>query len=257
MPKLKIATWNVNSLRVRLPQVLDWLNANQPDVLALQETKVIDEKFPREMFENMGYHVVHSGQKTYNGVAILSREQPQDTITDLPNLEDPQRRILGATLADIRLLNLYVPNGGEVGSEKYIYKLNWLEGVKNYLREALIEYPRLVVLGDFNVTPEDRDVHNPEKWHEAILCSTPEREALRKILNLGFYDSFRLFNQEAQSFSWWDYREGAFRRNWGLRIDLILISEALMPECIGCVIDKEPRRLNRPSDHAPVISFLS
>jgi exodeoxyribonuclease-3 len=257
MPGLKIATWNVNSLRVRLSQVLDWLNANQPDVLALQETKITDDEFPREVFENVGYRVWHSGQKAYNGVAILSREELQDTITDLPNLEDPQRRILGATLADIRLLNLYVPNGREVGSEKYIYKLNWLERIKDYLQEALVEYPRFLILGDFNVAPEDRDVHNPEMWHETVLCSTPEREALGKILDLGFYDSFRLFDQEECSFSWWDYRQGAFRRNWGLRIDLILISKALVPKCTGCVIDKESRRLERPSDHAPVIGFFS
>jgi exodeoxyribonuclease-3 len=257
MPRLKIATWNINSLRVRLPQVLNWLNVHQPDILALQETKITDDNFPWQIFENVGYRAVYSGQKTYNGVAILSREELQDIITDLPNLEDPQRRILGATLADIHLLNLYVPNGGEVGSEKYIYKLNWLEEIKNYLQESLAEYPRFIVLGDFNIAPEDRDVHNPEKWYETILCSTPEREALGKILDLGFYDSFRLFDQEEQSFSWWDYREGAFRRNWGLRIDLILISKALVPKCTGCVIDKEPRRLKRPSDHAPVIGYLA
>jgi exodeoxyribonuclease-3 len=256
MMGLKIATWNVNSLRIRLSQVLDWLRANQPDILALQETKIIDEEFPREAFENVGYRVWHSGQKTYNGVAILSREELQNIITDLPNLEDPQRRILGATLADIRLLNLYVPNGGEVGSEKYIYKLNWLGRVKDYLQESLAKYPQFIILGDFNVAPDDRDVHNPEMWRETVLCSTPEREALGKILDLGFYDSFRLFDQEEQSFSWWDYRQGAFRRNLGLRIDLILISKALVPRCTGCIIDKESRRLKRPSDHAPVLSFF-
>ncbi|QBQ56420.1 exodeoxyribonuclease III [Nitrosococcus wardiae] len=254
---MKIATWNVNSLRVRLPQVVDWLEVHQPDILALQETKLSDEEFPQEAFGDRGYRAVYSGQKTYNGVAILCRQEPQDIVTDLPNLEDPQRRILGIRLGDICLLNLYVPNGSEVGSEKYVYKLDWLARVKDYLQEALAEYPKFIVLGDFNVAPGDGDVHNPEIWHETILCSTPEREALKKILDLGFHDSFRLFGQEGQSFSWWDYRGGAFRRNWGLRIDLILISKALVPKCTGCAIDKEPRCLQRPSDHAPVIATFA
>jgi exodeoxyribonuclease III len=256
-PGLKIATWNVNSLRVRLPQVLDWLKSNQPDILALQETKLIDDEFPRAEFQKIGYQSVHAGQKTYNGVAILSRQEPHDIITDLPNLEDTQRRILGTTFGKMRLLNLYVPNGGEVGSEKYVYKLDWLARVKDYLQTALTEYPYLVVLGDFNVAPEDRDVHNPEIWHETVLCSTPEREALARILDLGFKDCFRLFGQEEASFSWWDYRGGAFRRNWGLRIDLILISEALVPKCTGSLIDKAPRRLPRPSDHVPVVATFT
>jgi exodeoxyribonuclease III len=256
-PELKIATWNVNSLRVRLPQVLDWLASNQPDILALQETKLIDNAFPHREFQEIGYHSIYSGQKTYNGVALLSRQEPYDVITDLPTLEDTQRRILGATLGGICLLKLYVPNGGEVGSEKYVYKLDWLARVKDYLQAALTEYPYVVVLGDFNVAPEDRDVHNPEIWHETILCSTPEREALREILDIGFKDCFRLFTQEEASFSWWDYRGGAFRRNWGLRIDLILISEALVPYCRGCFIDKMPRRLPRPSDHAPVVGIFN
>ncbi len=251
---LKIATWNINSLRVRLPHVLGWLAIHQPDILALQETKLIDEAFPQKEFESAGYRAVYSGQRAYNGVAILSREEPHDVITDLPNLADPQRRILGATFNDIRVLNVYVPNGSEVGSEKYAYKLAWLQRLKDYLQVALLEYPRLIVLGDFNVAPQEQDVHNPSLWHEAILCSTPEREALESILGLGFKDSFRLFAQEEQSFSWWDYRGGAFQRNWGLRIDLILISEALAPKCTGCLIDKAPRRLKRPSDHAPVIA---
>lgn len=254
---LKIATWNINSLRVRLPQVLDWLSSKQPDILALQETKLVDEAFPRAEFESIGYQAIYSGQRTYNGVALLSRKEPRDIITDLPNLADPQRRILGAAFGDIRLLNLYVPNGSEVGSEKYTYKLNWLQQMKDYLQTALVEYPRFIVVGDFNVAPQDRDVYNPEARHEAILCSTPERRALEKILGLGFKDSFRLFAQEEQSFSWWDYRAGSFRRNWGLRIDLILISEALVPECTGCTIDKEPRRWQRPSDHAPVIATFT
>ncbi|EDZ66637.1 exodeoxyribonuclease III [Nitrosococcus oceani] len=254
---MKIATWNVNSLRVRFSQVVDWLEIHQPDVLALQETKLVDDSFPQEAFKEIGYHAAYSGQKTYNGVAILCRQAPKDILTDLPNLVDSQRRILGVTVDDIRLLNLYVPNGSEVGSKKYAYKLDWLGRIKDYLQEALVEYPKLIVLGDFNVAPADQDVHDPDIWHETILCSTPEREALKEILALGFQDSFRLFEQEAQSFSWWDYRGGAFRRNRGLRIDLILISKALVPKCTGCVIDKEPRRLTRPSDHAPVIATFA
>ncbi|BAW79876.1 exodeoxyribonuclease III [Candidatus Nitrosoglobus terrae] len=257
MKQLKITTWNINSLRVRLPQVLDWLKVHQPDVLALQETKVVNDKFPQEAFAKIGYHAWYSGQKTYNGVAILSREELQNIITDLPNLEDPQRRILGATLGDIRLLNLYVPNGGDLESEKYSYKLNWLERVKDYLQKSLVKYPRFIVLGDFNIAPEDQDVYDPEIWYENILCSTRERKALKNILNLGFYDSFRLFDQEQMSFSWWNYRQGAFRRNHGLRIDLILISKDLISNCKKAVIDKEPRRLKQPSDHAPMTSFFT
>ncbi|ABA56739.1 Exodeoxyribonuclease III [Nitrosococcus oceani ATCC 19707] len=237
--------------------MVDWLEIHQPDVLALQETKLVDDSFPQEAFKEIGYHAAYSGQKTYNGVAILCRQAPKDILTDLPNLVDSQRRILGVTVDDIRLLNLYVPNGSEVGSKKYAYKLDWLGRIKDYLQEALVEYPKLIVLGDFNVAPADQDVHDPDIWHETILCSTPEREALKEILALGFQDSFRLFEQEAQSFSWWDYRGGAFRRNRGLRIDLILISKALVPKCTGCVIDKEPRRLTRPSDHAPVIATFA
>lgn len=242
---------------MRFSQVVDWLEIHQPDVLALQETKLVDDSFPQEAFKEIGYHAAYSGQKTYNGVAILCRQAPKDILTDLPNLVDSQRRILGVTVDDIRLLNLYVPNGSEVGSKKYAYKLDWLGRIKDYLQEALVEYPKLIVLGDFNVAPADQDVHDPDIWHETILCSTPEREALKEILALGFQDSFRLFEQEAQSFSWWDYRGGAFRRNRGLRIDLILISKALVPKCTGCVIDKEPRRLTRPSDHAPVIATFA
>lgn len=253
---LKIATWNVNSLRVRLPRVLDWLATHQPDILALQETKLSDEAFPRQAFEDIGYQAAYSGQKTYNGVALLSRQPPQDIVTDLPNLEDPQRRILGATVGDTRILNLYVPNGGTVGSEKYAYKLAWLREIKNYLQAALTEYPKLVVLGDFNVAPQDRDVHDPALWHETILCSTPEREALEGVLDVGLKDSFRLFAQEAQSFSWWDYRGGSLRRNRGLRLDLILVSEPLARQCTGCTIDKETRRQPRPSDHAPVLAIF-
>lgn len=251
---MKIASWNVNSLKVRLPQVLDWLQAQQPDVLALQETKLTDDKFPAAEIEALGYQVAFSGQKTYNGVALISREPVADLVTDLPGLEDPQRRILGAAIGDVRVLNLYVVNGQEVGSEKFAYKLDWLEKVTAYVREDLKRYTNYVVLGDFNIAPDDRDVHDPQAWHERILCSTAEREALRKLLDLGFKDSFRLFEQAAETFSWWDYRAAGFRRNLGLRIDLILASESMADKCAASVIDAEPRKLERPSDHAPAVA---
>jgi len=251
---MKIATWNVNSLKVRLPHVLDWLATSQADILCLQETKTIDENFPVDDIEAAGYHVVFSGQKTYNGVAIISKEQAEDIITDVPGLDDPQRRILGATIAGTRILNLYVVNGQEVGSDKYAHKLHWLDRVTAHISEQLQQHERFVVLGDFNIAPADRDVYDPEAWHERILCSTPEREALQKILDLGLADTFRLFDQEEKSYSWWDYRAAGFRRNRGLRIDLVLASKVLADSCRACTIDKEPRRLERPSDHTPVMA---
>lgn len=251
---MKIASWNVNSLKVRLPQVLDWLGSTRPDVLALQETKLTDEHFPAAEFATAGYRVAYSGQKTYNGVAIVSREEPRDPVTDVPGLDDPQRRILAATVGDLRVLNLYVVNGQEVGSDKYAYKLAWLDRVTAYAAAELARHPRMVVLGDFNIAPDDRDVHDPAAWHEKILCSTPEREALGRILDLGFRDTFRLFDQAPASFSWWDYRAAGFRRNLGLRIDLILASPALAAGCTAATIDTAPRRLERPSDHAPVVA---
>jgi len=251
---MKIATWNVNSLKVRLPQVLDWLATSQADILCLQETKLTDENFPAADIEAAGYRVVYSGQKTYNGVAIISKRPADEVLTDIPGLDDPQRRILAATIEGVRVLNLYVVNGQEVGSEKYAWKLDWLARVTDYIQEQLKHEQRLVVLGDFNIAPEDRDVHDPEAWHERILCSTPEREALQRIMELGLVDTFRLFPQEDASFSWWDYRAAAFRRNRGLRIDLILASRALAEHCNACSIDKEPRRLERPSDHTPVLA---
>jgi exodeoxyribonuclease-3 len=254
---MKIATWNVNSLKVRLPQVLDWLALSQPDILCLQETKTTDENFPVTELEAAGYHVVFSGQKTYNGVAIISREPADDVLTDIPGLDDPQRRILGASIGGIRVLDLYVVNGQEVGSDKFAHKLHWLEKVTDHIHEQLQKHTRLVVLGDFNIAPDDRDVYDPEAWHERILCSTPEREALQRILGLGLSDTFRLFEQEEKSYSWWDYRAAAFRRNRGLRIDLILASPALTQACTACGIDKEPRRLERPSDHTPVVAEFS
>jgi exodeoxyribonuclease-3 len=250
----KIATWNVNSLRVRLPQVLDWLQTQQPDILALQETKMIDEAFPTVNFQSLGYQSIFSGQKTYNGVAVLSRLPAADVITALPGLDDPQRRVLGATIGWLRLLNLYVPNGQSVGSDKYAYKLDWLDKLTDHVETQLAIYPRLVIVGDFNIAPEDRDVHDPEAWRDKVLCSEPERTALRRLLNLGLSDAFRLFEQRDASYSWWDYRAAGFRRNRGLRIDLILASPALAGACKTCRVDIEPRRLERPSDHAPVVA---
>lgn len=251
---MKIATWNVNSLKVRLPQVLDWLAAVEPAVLALQETKLQDADFPAEAIRAAGYHVVYAGQKTYNGVAVLARAEPADVHTELPGLADPQRRVLGVTVGDVRVLDLYVPNGQAVGSDKYAYKLDWLDKLATYVEAQLAAHPRLVVLGDFNIAPEDRDVHDPEAWRGQILCSEPERAAFRHLLDLGLADSFRLFEQAPASFSWWDYRQGGFRRNLGLRIDHILVSPALAGACTACGIDTAPRRLERPSDHAPVVA---
>jgi exodeoxyribonuclease-3 len=251
---MKIATWNVNSLKVRLPHVLDWLAVSDADILCLQETKLTDENFPVDEIKSAGYHVTYSGQKTYNGVAIISKHEASDIITDVPGLDDPQRRILGATIDGVRVLNLYVVNGQEVGSEKFEYKLEWLSKVSDYIEDQLKQHEHFVTLGDFNIAPEDRDVHDPAEWKERILCSTPERNALQHILGLGLEDTFRLFEQEEKSFSWWDYRAAGFRRNRGLRIDLILTSKALSKKCTGCHIDREPRQLERPSDHTPVFA---
>ena len=250
----KIAAWNVNSLKVRLGHVLDWLASEKPDVFALQETKTVDENFPAEEIEAAGYRAAFAGQKTYNGVATLSRSAAEEIVTDLPGLDDPQRRILASTIDGIRVLNVYVPNGKEVGSESYAYKLDWLEKLRSYVEAELSRHPRLVVLGDFNVAPEDRDVHDPEQWRDKILCSDAERAALGALLEVGLSDLFRRFEQEERLFSWWDYRMLAFRRNHGLRIDLILGSKSLAGACTSCRIDKEPRGRERPSDHTPVVA---
>jgi len=254
---MKIASWNVNSLRVRLPQVLDWLARTRPDVLALQETKAMDADFPAAELAAAGYQVVFSGQKTYNGVAVLGRGPMVDVVTDPPGLDDPQRRILAVSVGDIRVVDLYIPNGGEVGSDKYAYKLDWLASVRTWLGKELQQHPRLVVLGDFNIAPEDRDVHDPDAWRGKILCSEPEREAFRAMLGLGLHDAFRVFEQPERSFSWWDYRVNGFRRNLGLRIDHILVSDALRAHCQACHIEREPRGWERPSDHAPVVAEFS
>lgn len=251
---LKIASWNVNSLNVRLPHVLAWCDVAAPDILALQETKLTDDRFPVDELARAGYQSVFSGQKTYNGVAILSREEATDVVTDIDGLDDPQRRILGATIGDVRIIDLYVVNGSEVGSEKFAYKMHWLAQVKRWVAAEMEQHEKVVVLGDFNIAPDDRDVHDPEAWREKILCSTQEREALQGILDLGLVDTFRLFDQPEKSWSWWDYRMAAFRRNMGLRIDLVLASAAMENKCRAAYIDKEPRRQERPSDHTPVIA---
>jgi len=251
---LKIATWNVNSLNVRLPQVLSWLDSSRPDILALQETKLTDDKFPVAEFESAGYRALFSGQKTYNGVAILSREPGAEVITDLPGLDDPQRRVLAASYGELRVLNLYVPNGESVGSEKYAYKLDWLDKLIDFVAAELKRHPKLVVLGDFNIAPEERDVYDPLVWQGKVLFSEAERAALQRLLATGLCDSFRIFEQEEKQFSWWDYRMAAFRRNLGLRIDHILASKPLCEGCRSCVIDKAPRKNERPSDHTPVVA---
>ena len=253
---MKIASWNVNSLRVRLPQVLEWLAQNPVDVLALQETKTPDPDFPVDAVKKAGYCVVYSGQKTYNGVAILAKNEITDPVTDINNLDDPQRRILAVTVDGIRIINLYVVNGSEVGSEKFAYKLDWLEKVTAFIKNELIKNTKIVILGDFNIAPDDRDVHDPELWKGKVLCSDEERNALNKILTLGFSDTFRQFDQEEKIFSWWDYRGGGFRRNHGLRIDLILASKSLSKSCKSSQVDREPRTWERPSDHTPVIAVF-
>jgi exodeoxyribonuclease-3 len=249
---MRIASWNVNSLRVRLEHVVDWLEQAQPDILGLQETKLVDDNFPVGEIEARGYRCAFSGQPTYNGVAVLSRLPIEDVSTQIEGFEDPQRRVLGATIGPIRLLNLYVPNGQSVDSEKYLYKLDWLEALRAQLHREREAHEYIAIIGDFNIAPEDGDVHDPERWEGKVLCSPKERAALSEILALGFEDTYRLFDQPSESFSWWDYRAAAFRRNTGLRIDLVLASNALSRRCVGATIDKEPRKLERPSDHAPV-----
>ena len=252
-----IATWNVNSLKVRLPQVLTWCSDTQPDIIALQETKLQDENFPLGDITDAGYEVVFAGQKTYNGVAILSKTPARDVVRALPSLDDPQRRLLAATYGDIRVMNVYVPNGQSVDSDKYRYKLSWLDSLRTYVEEQLAIYPRLVLLGDFNIAPEDRDVHDPDAWREKILCSTAERQSLHRLMQTGLTDTFRLTDQEEKQYSWWDYRMNGFRRNLGLRIDLILASQVLAQEHEQTSIDQNPRGWERPSDHAPVIARFS
>lgn len=251
---MKIATWNVNSMKVRLPHVLEWLAANSPDVLVLQEIKQISEAFPTDPLAEAGYASLANGQKTYNGVAVISRNAPQDPVTGFPGFDDPQRRVLATTIDDVRIVNLYVPNGQSVGSDKYEYKLGWLAALREFLNEEMTRHEKLVVLGDFNIAPANEDVYDAEKWGDGILCSPMERKALASLLDLGLSDVFRKFDQPEKAFSWWDYRAAGFRRNAGLRIDLILASEAMAQRCRASYVDKEPRAWERPSDHAPVVA---
>jgi exodeoxyribonuclease-3 len=250
---MKLATWNVNSLNVRLPHVLDWLRDNPIDVLCLQETKQEDAKFPYEALKEAGYEAIHIGQKTYNGVAIISRHALTDVQHNIPNFEDDQQRVIAATINGIRVVCAYIPNGQAVDSEKYQYKMRWLKALTDWLRTELVAHPKLMLLGDYNIAPEDRDCHDPEAWLGQILVSPAERDAFQALVNLGLHDSFRLFEQAEKSFSWWDYRMMGFRRNFGMRIDHILVSDALKSICIAATIDKTPRKLERPSDHTPVI----
>ena len=254
---MKIAAWNVNSLKVRLPQLLEWLAVQRPDVVCLQETKLEDHNFPQQEIEAAGYRVVFSGQKTYNGVALLARETPVDVVLGNPLFPDPQKRLIAATVRGVRVVCAYIPNGQAVGSDKYAYKLGWLAALTPWLDEQLAANPQLVLAGDFNIAPDDRDVHNPAAWAGQILCSEPERSAFQELLGLGLQDSFRLFDQPEKSFSWWDYRMLGFQKNMGMRIDHILLSAPLAARCIAAGIDREMRKRERPSDHAPVTAELA
>ncbi|MEA5417628.1 exodeoxyribonuclease III [Spirulina sp. CCNP1310] len=258
---MKIATWNVNSIRSRLSIVEAWLTANPVDILCLQETKVIDADFPREPFEALGYHLAIAGQKSYNGVAIFSRQTLEDVkigfepVLGLTEFE-AQKRVISGVINGIRIVNLYVPNGSAVGSDKYEYKLAWLAALKTYLSQLMTENPRLCICGDFNIALEDRDIYQPKKDNH-IMASPPERAALRSVLDLGFTDAFRQFTAEGGHYSWWDYRQGGFQRDRGWRIDHIYLTPELAKQAIACTIDREPRQREKPSDHTPVIVELA
>ena len=254
---MKLATWNVNSLKVRLPHVVDWLTSAQPDVLCLQETKLEDKNFPLAEIEALGYRAAFSGQKTYNGVALISKLETIDVVNAIPNFEDEQKRVLAATFDGVRVICAYMPNGQSLDSDKYQYKLKWLAAMRDWLADEITRYPKLALLGDYNIAPDNRDVHDPKAWEGNVLVSEPERAAFRAFLAIGLKDSFRLFEQPEKIYSWWDYRMMAFRRNHGMRIDHILLSDALVPHCTSCIIDKAPRKLERPSDHTPVIAEIS
>ena len=249
---MKIASWNVNSLNVRLPQLEQWLQDFAPDVVGLQETKLEDHRFPDTALAALGYRSVFQGQKTYNGVAILARHAVDDVQMGIPGFDDVQARAIAATVDGVRIVNLYVVNGQDVGTDKYAYKLRWLEAVHAWVADELQRHPKLVVLGDFNIAPDDRDVHDPLVWNDGhILTSSAERDALRGLLALGLHDGFRLHHEDAGIFSWWDYRQAAFRRNLGLRIDLTLVSDALKADVVAAGIDRVPRTWERASDHTP------
>ena len=254
---MKLATWNVNSLTVRLPQVLDWLVANPVDVLALQELKMTDDKFPHAAFQAAGFESVCFGQKTYNGVALISKVQAQNVVRNIPGFDDDLARVISADVAGIRVVGAYFPNGQEPGSDKYEYKLAWLKGLRTWLRSELLVHPDIVLMGDYNITFDDADVWDPEGMRGQIHCTDEERYELNALVTLGLTDAHRLFAQPAKSYSWWDYRDMAFRRNRGLRIDHILVSDALKSRVSACWIDKTPRKNERPSDHAPVVLELT
>lgn len=254
---MRLAAWNVNSLKVRLPHLLDWLAEQKPDALCLQETKLEDHNFPRAEIEAAGYQVAFSGQKTYNGVALLARSPIADVVCGNPHFPDEQKRLIAGTVDGVRVVCAYMPNGQAVGSDKYEYKLNWLNGLETWLKAELAAHPQLVLAGDFNIAPEDRDVHDPQAWAGQILCSDAERAAFRRLLDLGLTDSFRLFEQPEKTFSWWDYRMLGFQKNLGLRIDHVLLSAPLAARCTAAGIDRAPRKRERPSDHAPVYADLA
>ena len=253
---MKLATWNVNSLAVRLPQLLAWLAAHPVDAIVLQETKLTDDKFPHAELAEAGYRAQWFGQRTYNGVAILARDEIDAVVRNVPGFEDEQARVITASVRGLRLVGAYFPNGQAPGTDKFAYKMRWLDALRAWLRTELAAHPKLVLLGDYNIAPEDRDVHDPAAWLGQIHCTPQERAHFRALLDLGLHDAFRLFDQPPKSWSWWDYRNLAFRRNQGLRIDHILVSEALRAQVRACSIDKEPRKAERPSDHAPVIVAL-
>lgn len=254
---MKIVTWNVNSLRVRLGQLSDWVQLEKPDIVCLQETKVEDAYFPEGLLLEMGYHSAFAGQKTYNGVAILSRWPMKNIRTDLAGYEDDQKRFIAATINDLRLVNLYVPNGSEVGTDKYRYKLSWLANMRSILEQELSSHSSLVVVGDFNIAPSDADVYDPDAWAGKVLCSDSEREAYELMLDLGLHDCLKHFSKGQAGYTWWDYRTNAFRRDQGLRIDHILVSSALYSFCTDCHVERSLRALDRPSDHAPVVVEIS
>ena len=254
---MQLATWNVNSLAVRLPQLIDWLAAHPVDALVLQETKLTDDKFPQAEIEAAGYQVVFHGQKTYNGVALLSRTPAQDVVRNIPGFADEQARVITGTVGGVRVIGGYFPNGQAPDSDKFVYKMAWLDALQAFVRDELTRHPQLVLMGDFNITPDDRDVYDPVGWAGQIHCTPEERAHFQALLGLGLVDTFRLFEQPAKSWSWWDYRNLAFRKNQGLRIDHILASTALQPRVSACEIDKPTRKNERPSDHAPVIVTLA
>ncbi|MDB4137991.1 exodeoxyribonuclease III [Methylophilaceae bacterium] len=257
---MKIATWNVNSLNVRLPHVISWLTENQPDILCLQETKQVNEKFEHDAFSAIGYHSYHNGQKTYNGVAIISKKELNNINFNLPNFEDPQRRIISGILTNnnesIYIVSAYIPNGQAVDSDKFIYKMNWLNKFSEWVEKLTKKYDEIILTGDFNIAPEDNDCHDPDAWIGQNLVSPGEREAFKNILKIGFHDSYRKINPDLKEYSWWDYRMAGFRRNLGMRIDHILVTTKMVPNITHSYIDKKPRKLERPSDHTPVVTEI-